>query len=414
VRFPAYQGVEACDMRICFVLQSVSIGGGSYAILQHAEYLASRDHRVSLVTLEPIDPVTQAWYPSLQRLSCLSLEDARGLEFDIVVATFWRSVEPALLLRASRHVYFVQSVESQWYAREQGELVSAVRATYSLGLPVITVGTGIKEHLEDEYGSRVWLARNGLDGSVFRPDGPLAATPLANGLRVLVEGPLGAPFKNVPRAIRLAQMARPAELWLLTSTRAARYPGVDRVFSQVPLAKTAEVYRSCDVLLKLSLIEGFGLPPLEMFRCGGTAVVYMVSGLREYIRPGINALALDIQDEDGVLEALGRLQADASLLAKLRMEAAATGASWPDWTTASARFADCLGEIVETALPDSSSRTAQSVDASPRVVPTGSPRRTSWRDALRSIPGARRALAALRIQWWAHVSSRRAPRYYGE
>ena len=43
-----------------------------------------------------------------------------------------------------------------------------------------------------------------------------------------------------------------------------------------------EIYNQCDVLLKMSKVEGVFGPPLEMMACGGTCVVGNVSGYDEY------------------------------------------------------------------------------------------------------------------------------------
>lgn len=402
-------------MRVCFVMQSVSIGGGSYAILQHADYLSRHGHQVALAVVDPPDAMVREWHPALRALPCLDVEDAGRRTFDVVVATYWTSVEPALRLQARHHVYFVQSIESRFYPRARRDLRSAAEASYSLSLPVITEAAWIKDHLEAAYGSRVWLARNGIDRTVFNTDGPLAAPRRTKGLRVLVEGPLGVAFKNVPRTIRLAREASVAELWLLTSSPIASYPGVDRVFSRVSMARAAEVYRSCDVLLKLSLVEGMFGPPLEMFCCGGTAVVYKVSGFDEYIVPGVNALACDVRDDAAVVDSLHRLEADAELLRSLRAEAAATGSRWPDWSAASARFAECLSEIAEGPALVAIRPVGPPVEASlPAGVRAPSTRRAKWKDAVQAFPRLRRAAVALRLSWWAHVASRSAPRGYGE
>jgi len=91
-------------------------------------------------------------------------------------------------------------------------------------------------------------------------------------------------FKNVEKTIELCLQSDADEIWLLTSTEISEYPGVDKCFSRVAIEKTPEIYRSCDVLVKLSYVEGMFGPPLEMFHCGGTAIVYDVTGHDEYIK----------------------------------------------------------------------------------------------------------------------------------
>jgi len=51
-----------------------------------------------------------------------------------------------------------------------------------------------------------------------------------------------------------------------------------------------KIYSSCDILLKLSKVEGFFGPPLEMMACGGVPIVSRVTGYNEYIKNNYNAL----------------------------------------------------------------------------------------------------------------------------
>ena len=83
----------------------------------------------------------------------------------------------------------------------------------------------------------------------------------------------------------------------MTASAVEAVAGVDRVFSRVPILETPRVYRSCDVLVKLSYIEGMFGPPLEMFHCGGTAIVYRVTGHEQYIRHDDNSLVVTPDDE---------------------------------------------------------------------------------------------------------------------
>lgn len=67
------------------------------------------------------------------------------------------------------------------------------------------------------------------------------------------------------------------------------------------MKKQPEIYRSCDVIVKLSYIEGMFGPPLEMFHCGGTAIVYDVTGHDEYIVHEKNALVVKTDDDKQVI-----------------------------------------------------------------------------------------------------------------
>jgi hypothetical protein len=166
-------------------------------------------------------------------------------------------------------------------------------------------------------------------------------------MRVLVEGPLGVDFKNIARTIAMLRKTLADEIWLLTISPISSYPGVKRVFSRVPAYDCARIYRSCDVLVKLSYVEGMFGPPLEMFHCGGTAVVYNVTGHDEYITNNENALVIPSGDENAVIAAVNELKRQPGLLARLKQGALTTAANWPDWTEVSPQFHRALTTIVE-------------------------------------------------------------------
>ena len=173
-----------------------------------------------------------------------------------------------------------------------------------------------------------------------------------NGLRVLVEGPFGVFFKNVGRTIKLVRRAKPDDIWLLTSSDIPWYPHVGRVYSRIPIDRVPGVYRACDVLVKLSYVEGMFGPPLEIFHCGGTAIVYDVSGHDEYIVNDYNALVVKRDDEDGVVNAIKRLRNDPELLEKLKEGAQQTANAWPDWSESSFNFLAGIEDIMNEPAVD--------------------------------------------------------------
>ena len=87
-------------------------------------------------------------------------------------------------------------------------------------------------------------------------------------------------------------------------------------------------------------------PPLEIFHCGGTAIVFDVTGHDEYIVDGQNACVVRRGDMDGVVATLRRLLDDRAELAKLKAGAQKTAKAWASWDESSAAFRDW----VESAL----------------------------------------------------------------
>jgi O-antigen biosynthesis protein len=325
-------------MKLCFLVGSMAISGGTYVIVQHASYLRDQGFDVTLAVQEPFTPATLAWHDQAPTLRCVPFEDAKSEHFDLVIATWWKTALEIGNFNADRHAYFVQSIESRFYPADEVPLRALVDSTYHLPVNYVTEASWIRSHLTEHFGHAAALVRNGIRKDVYQPSGPTVATRENGQPRVLVEGHFGVSFKNTALAIRLAREAGAKDIWLLTGSPVSWVPKVSRVFSRVPMVSTPDIYRSCDILVKLSTVEGMFGPPLEIFHCGGTAVVFDVTGHDEYIVDGLNARVVARNDADRVVEAIRELLRDADRLQRLKDGALQTAADWPSWGQSSAQF----------------------------------------------------------------------------
>jgi glycosyltransferase involved in cell wall biosynthesis len=319
----------------------MAISGGTYVIVQHAAYLHDQGYDVTLAVQEPFKAQTLAWHDRTSRLRCVPIDAAKAEAFDLVIATWWKTAFELQHFNAPRHAYFVQSIESRFYPEAEVPLRALVDATYRFPLACVTEAVWIRDYLQSGFGHAAALVRNGIRKDVYRPGGPAVAPRAPSGQpRVLVEGHFGVAFKNTALGVRLAREAGAQDIWLLTGSPVSWVPGVSRVFSRVPMVTTPEIYRSCDILVKLSTVEGMFGPPLEIFHCGGTAIVFDVTGHDEYIVHGKNACVVHRGDMDGVVATLRRLFDDRAELARLQDGARQTAEAWASWDESSAAFCD--------------------------------------------------------------------------
>jgi len=334
-------------MRICFLVGSVAISGGTYVILQHAAHLCRVGHKVTLAIQEPFTRASLAWHDQAEGLECVPFQDAQKVAYDVVIATWWKTALDIGSFVAEHRGYFVQSIESRFYPPSEAPLRRLVNRTYELPVCYSTEATWIQSHLRVQYGHRAALIRNGIRKDIYGLDGrAICLRSSSSQPRVLIEGHFGVPFKNTIPAIQIAKKAGARNLWILTGSDVRWVPGVKKVFSRVPMTDTPAIYRSCDVLVKLSTVEGMFGPPLEMFHCGGTAVVFNVTGHDEYIQHDVNALVAETGDVTGVVERLARLLSDRPLLRRLQEGAVSTAARWPSWEKSSYEFQRWIEETV--------------------------------------------------------------------
>lgn len=338
-RFTTPYDVDADSRRILFLVGSPGVSGGTYVILQHAQWLMEHGWDVELAAM--LDDHGGAWHPALERLKVWSLDEIAGREYDLAVATWWPTVYELHRVSARHFAYLVQSIEARFYGTELSAQFSQHLAelTYTFGLPVITIAAWMQVYLAVRHGAPSFLVRNGIRKDVYTPLGAAVEPRVEGRLRVLVEGPLGVDMKNVDAALRLARAGGADEVWLMSGSLDGKPADADRVFERVPVEATPSIYRSCDVLVKLSRVEGMFGPPLEMFHCGGTAVTYDVTGHDEYMRTGENSVVVAMDDADGVVDAIRALKADPEHLRRLKHGALMTASRWPSWEQSSEEFA---------------------------------------------------------------------------
>lgn len=329
-------------MKIIFTLGSPAIGGGTNVIFEHAGRLEMMGHDVTIVCDRKIAQEEYVWHSLTNKLKFTTYDELCEEEFDVAIATWWVTVYHLYKINAKKYIYFVQSIESKFYKDSQYDLKFNAELTYQFNLPVITEATWIKKYLEERYDAYANLVLNGIRKDIYSNKGETFEK--GDGLRVLVEGPVDVDFKNIPKTVELVKQSKAKEIWMLTSSDITSYPGVDRVFSRIKPSECPKIYRSCDVLVKLSYVEGMFGPPLEMYHCGGTAIVYDVTGHDEYIT-NKNGIIVKTNDDDKVIAGINKLT-DAKTLAKYKKEALLTASKWPSWEESSKDFEKAIIDII--------------------------------------------------------------------
>lgn len=340
-------------MKVCFLVNDLELSGGVGIVVEHARRLG--DHHGFDVTLALARPPTSAiWrYEQLAGVHVASLDEARELHFDVVVATWWETTFSLFRVPAKRYAYFVQSLEDRFYLADEPDRLGAAA---TLGLPVafITEARWIAETLGQlRPDAPCYLVRNGIDKEIF---GVRAALDVRNDgpLKILVEGNPTVWFKGVGTALAATSaMREPGHVTVVTALHdELGEDAPDRVVGPLTQREMAELYTDSDVVLKLSRVEGMFGPPLEGMHRGATCVVTPVTGHDEYVRHGWNGLVCDWDDVRGTARQLDLLARDRALLHFLRGNAVDTARRWPTTEQSSQMMALALRRIAEGPAPD--------------------------------------------------------------
>lgn len=252
-------------MRIAYVLPFPELNGGNKVIFQHVRLLQEQGHELTVLAEGPkpdwirIDAgyvdtsVTPANIPKVPSQ-------------DLVIGTYWTSVEAAARLELGPLAHFCQGYEGGLVHLEPW--LPRIEAVYSLPLPTLTVSPHLGDLLRERFGRESFVVPPPLD-PLFRP-----ALRLRPGRRpwVAVPGIFAAEVKDVPTALEAVRrlrgrgyacrVLRVSVLPLDDDERRLLEP--DRFLCGVPPSEVAKALRRCDLLFLPSREqEGFGLPLLE-------------------------------------------------------------------------------------------------------------------------------------------------------
>jgi glycosyltransferase involved in cell wall biosynthesis len=312
-------------LKITFICPSLNAGGGTKVVCIYAGQLQSMGHQVTIVAT-PHQKVglarklkrlaTRGEWPRDQvsihtegkNLNCITLEQDRPIvasdvpDGDAVIATWWETAEWVNSLPSSKgqKFYFIQHHEVFDY------LPPRSRDTYKLPLRKIVVSKWLRDVMNAEYGEDCSLIPNTVDRSHFyAPERTKQPSPTVG----LLYG--SASFKGLDISLQALNRLRSRipDLRVVsfgseTPQPSLRLPPRSKFHFRPSQDKIRELYSSCDVWLTASKVEGFNLPALEAMACRAPVVSTKAGWPADGIIDKINGRLVDVDDVDGLTNAL--------------------------------------------------------------------------------------------------------------
>lgn len=322
-----YTKPSQLPLKLAYVVPNVNTCGGIAVILEHANRLIKRGYDVILISMQETS-IKADWFPN-NLVSIYPLSNAPE-NIDILVATEWGTTYIVDKMMADKKFYFIQSDESKFYEDENRDLKERALNTYNFNFEFITMAKWIQKWLKENFNRESVYVPNALNPETIFPSQPLEPKN-PNKIRILLEGPIDFKFKGMADAFKVIEDLD-CEVWCVSYFgRPKAHWKCDKFFEKVPMDQMKYIYSSCDILLKMSRVESFGYPPLEMMACGGCVVVGETSGYAEYIIDGYNAFVVKQGDINGARSAIKRLINDANLREIMIKNGLETAKKWNNW-----------------------------------------------------------------------------------
>lgn len=318
---------------VAFILPSTDISGGVNVILKHAEILQNNGWDVTLIDSISKNALKKSQKQYNYRLEIpgfsvvTEFKTKMEAHFDTVVATLWSTVPHARKYsNVKNRLYFVQNFETDFYPPGATELRLLANSTYcdDADLRYITMSLWCQEWLKEKFNKEARYCSNGLTVENYKF---VERDFSKQKIKILIEGDSSSEYKNTDEAFKIVNKLDPEKFevsYLSYRKEPKDWYRVDRFYNRIDPEKVGEVYASCDILLKTSLLESFSYPPLEMMATGGVSVVVPNGGNKEYLRDGFNCLFYEQGNiEDGVSKVL-QVLSDKTLREKLIKNGRAT------------------------------------------------------------------------------------------
>jgi O-antigen biosynthesis protein len=334
-----YKEKSQLKEKIAYIIPSTGVSGGVAVIIQHANRLIKRGYDVMLISED--DKTKIKWMKCYAQVIPLHTRHSYYLDnIDLLIATGWSTAKYLKQIDSKRKLYFIQSDERRFFEKGEEKTIKKVEKTYKSDYEFFTEAIWIQKWLKDEFNKDAYYVPNGLDQEIFYKTKPLQKK--NKKIRILLEGPICIWFKGMTDAYYSVKDLD-CEIWIVSGAgKPPSYWRYDRFFEGIPIEKMKKVYSSCDILLKMSRVEGFFGPPLEAMTCGCVPVVSKVTGYDEYIKDGYNALVIEMGDTEGAKKAIQKLIDNPKLMESLKKNGKKTASEWT-WE----RSVDYLEKVIK-------------------------------------------------------------------
>jgi glycosyltransferase involved in cell wall biosynthesis len=270
-------------MRIVYLLESGELFGGTKIILMQAEGLARRGHRVTVVSPRPAPDWFSFRWARFDEVPFERSEELAGA--DVCVATFFRTVRPALNQARGTVFHLCQGYEGgiTFYR----DLWPEIADIYRLPTRKLAISETLARRLDElGFGPTINVGQ-ALDVAQFSPGPP---RPPSDPPTALVVGPLEIDLKGVDIALsgigeyrRRGGFLRVRRVSYFPASDAEKKLGVvDEFHHRLDPERMPFVYRASDLFIGAArAAEGFGLPSLEALACGVPALLSDVPAQKE-------------------------------------------------------------------------------------------------------------------------------------
>lgn len=362
-------------MKICFLLPGSSPvpTGGPKNIYEHANRLAAKGHKVTIVhaayvtrrsglrgalraiasyLLNRIGVMRwrpDRWFrvePQVELRWAFNFAPSWVPDGDAVVACAWQVAEWVREYPSSKGQKFYFAMDFERFMEAAPETKKRIAATHTAGLRTMVISPAGQAMVEANGGATPALVPCALDFTVYN---------LRNDINSDSRTMIGFPVrperhKATEDALKALETVRmhpgfSGVVWAFGGERPAYLPEWVRYHERPTDEELARLYNLTRIFVVPSLYEGWGLPGSEAMACGAALVSTDNGGVHAYAEHGRTALITPIRRPDALAAAVVSLIADDGFRLRLAMAGYDNIRNFT-WENSNRALEECLSESV--------------------------------------------------------------------
>ena len=330
-----YKNIEKEKLHITYVMTWTGICGGTKIILEHANRLVSRGHKITLISHD-VKPI---WYPISQKIEFLQVPWDQILceqipKCDLIITTYWREIYEAIQQKIAPVIYFEQGDYHLFEPKKlDTRLEKFIKSQLQTVNFVYTVSNYAKQKLKERFDKESIVIPNAVNNNVF-----FYKEHVENKIpTITIIGAEQSEFKRINNILEAIQRIREKgyKLNIKWITPVEPLKCKENCVINPPQIEIGNILRRTDIYICASIYESFCLPVLEAMTCGATVITTNNGGNMDFVEDGKNALIIEKDNIEDIINKIELLLQNEKLRKELSKNAVITSAeyNWEDIIT---------------------------------------------------------------------------------
>lgn len=296
-------------IHIVYLMIWTKVCGGSKIILEYANRLAQKGHKITLISYDE----KPTWFNLEENIEFIQVPENKEIEnyipnSDVIVPTSWKNIYQAINSNKAPVTFFEQGGSHIFEVENLPKIkYKTVKSRIELLNFIHTVSSYSKEKIKEYYGKDSEVITNAVDGAIFYPRKSLEKTD--NNINITIIGSEGFKFKNIDETLQAIRSLQKKydNIKLNWISQDKPTKNKEKAIVNPKQAEIGNILRKTDIYICNSEYESFCLPALEAMTCGAAVITTDNGGIRDFVKDKYNALIVEkhnIKDLEEKIEIL--------------------------------------------------------------------------------------------------------------